>query len=226
MLRPCAAFAGLAFLALAACGGPAEPTWAPDVEVARWAVPHEGPSGRVTVFTVINNENGTGLHTGLLIEGDQRVLFDPAGTFKHPHAPERNDVLYGISDRVLDVYIDYHARERFDVKIQEVDVPISVARQLSADAQAYGAVPKAQCSLAISRLLSKTPGFETVSPSYSPNRTYRNVAELPGVRTRIVTDDDANDNHGVLLMAAKEAEALRLAEAESQRQAARRASAE
>jgi hypothetical protein len=225
MQRPCAALVGLAFLALAACGGPAEPTWAPDVEVTRWAVPHDGPA-RITVFTVVNNENGTGLHTGILIEGDQRVLFDPAGTFKHPHAPERNDVLYGVSDRVLDVYIDYHARERFDVRIQEVDVPISVARRLAAEAQAYGAVPKAQCSLSISRLLSETPGFETVRVTYMPNRIYEAVAQIPGVRTRVVTDDDANDNHGVLLMAAKEAEEMRLAEAEAQRQAARRASAE
>ncbi len=188
-------------------------------------MPHDGPA-RITVFTVVNNENGTGLHTGILIEGDQRVLFDPAGTFKHPHAPERNDVLYGVSDRVLDVYIDYHARERFDVRIQEVDVPISVARRLAAEAQAYGAVPKAQCSLSISRLLSETPGFETVRVTYMPNRIYEAVAQIPGVRTRVVTDDDANDNHGVLLMAAKEAEEMRLAEAEAQRQAARRASAE
>lgn len=207
MKRAGAIFVALSFLVLAACGGPAEPTWAPDAEVARWAQPNDGPT-RVTVFTVINNTNGAGRHTGLMIAGDERVLFDPAGTFHHPHAPERNDVHYGISDRVLAVYIDYHARETFDVQIQEVDVAPQVAQRLIAEAEAYGAVPKAQCSLAISRLLSRTPGFETVKVGYSPNRTAKGVAEVPGVRTRVVTDDDADDNHGVLLVAAKEAQAM------------------
>lgn len=207
MGRPGAGLLGLALLALAACGGPAEPLWAPDDEVARWSHANGGPA-RVTVFTVVNNENGSGLHTGLLIAGDERVLFDPAGTFRHPHAPERNDVLYGISDRLLDVYIDYHARESFDVQIQEIDVDSATAQRLIAQVEAYGAVPKAQCALAISRVLSETPGFETVTPGYFPNRTARSIAALPGVRTRVVTDDDANDNHGVLLVAARHAQAI------------------
>lgn len=208
MSRAGAAFAAVALFGLAACGGPAEPRWAPDAEVARWSYANGGPA-RVTVFTVVNNENGSGLHTGLMIAGDERVLFDPAGTFHHPQAPERNDVLYGITDRVLAVYVDYHARESFDVQIQEIDVDPAVARRMIDEVEAYGAVPKAQCSLAISRVLSRTPGFETVKPNYFPNRTAKFVAELPGVTTRVVTDDDADDNHGVLLLAAKEVQAMR-----------------
>jgi hypothetical protein len=215
-MRIGAVLLGGAVLALAGCGGPAEPVWAPDAEVARWSHPNDGPA-RVTVFTIVNNENGSGLHTGLMIAGDERVLFDPAGTFRHPQAPERNDVLYGMTDRVVDVYIDYHARESYDVKIQEIDVDPATAQRLISKAEAYGAVPKAQCSLAISRILSETPGFETVRASYMPKRTFESVAQLPGVRTRIVTDDDANGNHGVLLMAAKEAQAMREAQARSAR---------
>jgi hypothetical protein len=208
MRRPVAGLLGLCFLALAACGGPAQPLWAPDDEVARWSHPNDGPA-RVTVFTVLSNENGSGLHTGLMIAGDERVLFDPAGTFKHPHAPERNDVLYGISDQVLDVYIDYHARESFDVQIQELDIDPATAQRLIAQVEAYGAVPKAQCSLAISRVLSETPGFGTVTPGYFPKRIAQSMDQLPGVRTRVVTDDDANDNHGVLFVAARDAQASR-----------------
>lgn len=184
---------------LAGCGG--EQVWAPDEEVTRALYYVEGPS-KLTLFTVQSTRNGNGAHTGLMVSDTHRALFDPAGTFYFPGAPERNDVHFGMTDRVVAVYIDYHARETYDVVIQEVEVSPEVARQAMQLIQAYGAVPKAQCALSTSRILSQLPGFESIPVTWSPNRISDAFGELPGATYRRVTDDDADSNHGVLFEAA------------------------
>ncbi len=187
-------------LGLAACG--AEPIWAPDEAVARARYVPPGPP-TVTLLTMISNTSGAGGHSALLIDGEQRLLFDPAGTWHHPNAPERNDVFFGMGPQLYDFYMDYHARETYHVVVQEIDVSPAVAAQLSQAVQAYGAVPKAQCSLSISTILSDVPGWEHIGTSYFPARTMDRFAELPGVRTTRVYDDDSDDNWEILARQAR-----------------------
>lgn len=168
-----------------------------------------GPA-TVTLFTVQSTATGGGAHAGLMISGRERVLFDPAGTFGHPRAPERNDVHYGITEDVRKVYIDYHARVTFDVEIAEIEVSRAEADALIRAVEDYGAVPKAQCSLAVTRVLNTLPRFETVPVTYFPNVASRAFRALPGVDTRRVTDDDADANHGVLIRAREELEEMGL----------------
>jgi hypothetical protein len=196
-----AALAAASVLALAGCVG--EPVWAPEEEVMRALHYVEGPS-KLTLFTVQATRNGNGAHTGLMVSDTHRALFDPAGTFYVPGAPERNDVHFGMTDRVVAVYIDYHARVTYDVVIQEVEVSPEVARQAMQLIQSYGAVPKAQCGLSTSRILSQLPGFESIPVTWSPNRISQAFGELPGATYRRVTDSDADTNHGVLFEASKE----------------------
>lgn len=184
-------------LSLAACGGPAEPVWAPDAAVKQASYVHAGPA-KVTLFTVISTRNGSGGHSGLMINGAERVMFDPAGTFKVPFVPERNDVLFGMTERALAAYVDYHARPEWEVRVQELDVSPSQAAALLAAVKSYGAVPKAQCSLAISRILSGVPGFETIDVGYFPNALSGGFGDLPGVRARLVTDETADTSHNVI----------------------------
>ena len=88
--------------ALAACG--ADNKWADDADVrtARFVSP-EPPS--ITLFTVIGIPRGEGGHSALMINGSQRVIYDPAGSWQHPQIPERHDVLYGITDNFKRFYI-------------------------------------------------------------------------------------------------------------------------
>ena len=81
----------LAFAGLAGCAGTAASVWAPDEAVARARYVHEAPPS-ITLITVVNNTTGGGAHSALLINADERVIFDPAGTWHHPQLPERNDV--------------------------------------------------------------------------------------------------------------------------------------
>lgn len=182
-------------LALAACG--AESIFAPEEDVRAKAYSHPGPK-TLTLYTVINNRSGSGGHTGLLINGSQRVVWDPAGTWWDPKAPERNDLHYGMTDRLVDIYVDYHTRETYHTVIQEIEVPAEVAELAIQQAVSYGAVPKAACSFSTSQILSRLPGFESISTSYFPVKTMEAFAQIPGVTTRKVYDDDPDDNSSKL----------------------------
>lgn len=186
----------LALFSLAAC---AEPKWAPEAAVSRAAFRSTEPPS-ITLFTVVRPTNGNGGHSGLLINGTQRILFDPAGTFQHPSLPERNDVIYGMNDDMVDFYIDYHAREEWDVIEQKVFVTPAVAEQVARNAQDWGAVSKAHCARAITGVLAGVPGFENVGRTWFPASLQREFAQVPGVQTRRITDATARKDYGVELV--------------------------
>ena len=188
----------VAFLGLAACG--AEPKWAPQdqVDAARFVA--EEPTS-ITLYTVVS-KSGSGAHSAILVNGSERVMFDPAGTWHHPRLPERNDVHFGMTDRALAFYIDYHARETYDVIEQRIDVPPEVAEHVLRQVLAYGAVPKAMCTNATSSILRSTPGFQSLPSTWFPKRLSTALDEIPGVTRRVITDDDDDNNHGVLLVQA------------------------
>ena len=191
-----AAFLALAAFIVVGCAGPAEPVWAPDkaVEGARYA--HEGPA-KLTLYTVIATRNGSGAHSAIMVNADERVLFDPAGTFNVPFIPERNDVLFGMTPRAVSAYIDYHARPSHDVLIQEVTISPEQARRIATLIKTHGAVPKAQCALSIGGILQQVQGFEDVPRSYFPKTLQQAFAKRPGVETRRITDATADTSHNV-----------------------------
>lgn len=190
-----------ACLMLAACAGVTSSVMAPPEAVRAAAYVHPGPSS-ITLFTVLNNRNDGGAHSGLMINGTQRVMFDPAGSWQHPKVPERNDLHYGITPRIVAFYIDYHARETYRVVEQTVIVTPEVAALVMRRAAEYGAVPKAQCSNSISTILAGVAGFESLPRTWFPKKYMEAFGRLPGATTRVITDDDADKNHGVLLVQA------------------------
>ena len=154
-------------LFLAACG--AEPTWAPD-DAVRKATFASGEAPSITLYTVISKNTGAGGHSSLLVDGTQRVLFDPAGTFQYPLAPERNDVHFGMTERMRKLYIDYHAREDWFVREQKIYVSLETAEDLRRRVQAYGAVSKSMCANSISSVLSQRRALKVSRTPISPLR--------------------------------------------------------
>ena len=193
LVRPFAAL--VLVLGLSACA--AESVWAPDEVVSQARFIPDGPS-KIQLLTMISNRNGSGEHSALLIDGPERVLFDPAGSWYHPMAPERNDVFYGMSPQLYDFYIDYHARETYHVVVQELDVSPGQAAALIELVEAYGPVPPAQCSAAVSSVLMQVPGFGNMSRNLFPTRTMEQFAQIPGVRENRIYDDDSDDNYELL----------------------------
>jgi hypothetical protein len=182
-------------IGLAACAG--EPVWAPDEEVARARFASSGPP-TITLMTMVNTNSGNGGHAALLISGSERLLFDPAGSFHHPRLPERNDVVYGMTDAAVDFYIDYHSRENWRVYKQDIVVSQEVAEMALRAIRDYGAVPKAFCTNAITTILKDLPGFESIRVTMFPTAAQEAFAKLPGVVLTEYQDDDP-DNNGYLL---------------------------
>jgi hypothetical protein len=189
----------LALLGLAACG--AQSKWAPDdqVQAARFVA---GPPTYITLYTVVNKTSGSGAHSAILVNASERVIFDPAGSWYHPRLPERNDVHFGMTDKAIAFYVDYHARKTYDVIEQKVFVSPEVAELVLNRVKAYGAVPKAMCTNATSTVLRGVPGFESLPSTWFPKKLSQAFGALPGVTTRVITDDDDETNHGILLVQA------------------------
>ncbi|WP_281984332.1 hypothetical protein [Thalassorhabdomicrobium marinisediminis] len=180
-------------LALTACGGVARrEVLAPQADIDRVAYVHPGPK-RLTLMTMKNTGSDNGAHSGLIINASQQVLWDPAGTFGHDTIPERNDVHFGITPQLAELYISFHSRETYYTLIQEVDVSAEVAEQALQLAIANGPTPKAMCTAHTSRMLAQLPGFEHIRPTFFPNNLADQFAQTPGVRTRIHRENDADD---------------------------------
>lgn len=180
-------------LAVGVAGCGAEPVWAPDAEVQRAIYRHDAPPS-ITVITVVSNRSGSGGHSALLINGTQRLIFDPAGTWYHPQIPERNDVHFGMKDAAVAFYKDYHARETWHVVSHEIPVSSEVAAQAIALVKGYGAVPKAFCAQANGDVLSQLPGFEDAPKSFSPLALMKYADSRPGVTRDVFYDDSPADN--------------------------------
>lgn len=185
----------LALLTLAGCA--ADPVWAPDEAIRRVTYRQPGPP-RLTLLTMVSNDTGKGAHSALMINASQRVIWDPSGSFHHDSIPERNDLLYGITPAVADVYTRYHARKTWHVVIQEVDVSPEVAELAFRLARDNGAVMNAYCTNSTSTILGKLPGFESIRTVMYPVKLQKQFAQIPGVRTRTLHEYDDDDNSKVL----------------------------
>ncbi|KAF0115824.1 MAG: hypothetical protein FD150_848 [Rhodobacteraceae bacterium] len=187
----------VAALVLAACG--AEPKWAPQEQVDAARFVSEEPTS-ITLYTVVNKRTGSGAHSAILVNASERVIFDPAGTWYHPKLPERNDVHFGMTDKAIAFYLDYHTRVTYDTIEQKLFVSPEVAELILERVKAYGAVAKAMCTQANSSILRGVPGFESLPQTFYPKKLADAFGRLPGVTTRVITDEDADDNTGVLLV--------------------------
>jgi hypothetical protein len=189
VIRIIAAAALLA--ALSACapnkGGDSSPA-----EVAAAAYQAPGPR-TMTVFTMVNNRTGSGGHTALMINGSQRVIFDPAGSFRDPRLPERGDVLYGVTPGWLQAYKSAHARASHHVVSQEFQVTEAQAERALQLAASNGSVAGAYCTNSTTTLMRKIPGFEDIQTTFYPTKLMEQISRRPGVVTTKLYEDDEGD---------------------------------
>lgn len=184
-------FLCLSLLALAGCADERTRFDPPEV-IERAIYRHDGPPA-LTLYTMVSNATGQGAHSSIMINASQRVIFDPAGSVAHPAIAENGDVLYGITPRIADFYARAHARETYHVVIQRIEVPASTAEQALRLAIGNGAVSQAFCANATSNLLRQLPGFESIRPTFYPRKLSNQFGGLPGVTTRELRENDADD---------------------------------
>ncbi|SHI95829.1 hypothetical protein SAMN05444000_10446 [Shimia gijangensis] len=157
----------------------------------------DGGQPRLTLYTMVSNDTGSGAHTSLLINGSQRVAWDPAGSFRAEGIVARGDVVYGMSPKMVDYYTRYHARETYHVIIQELDVSPEIAEQALRTVASYGAVPQSQCALSTSAIMRSLPGFEALPSTYYPNKLEEAFAQYGPTRKEL-WEYDADDKSKVL----------------------------
>lgn len=178
-------FAVLAILS--ACG--TKPVYDPPEEIQSRAYVHDAPPS-LTLITMISNRTGAGGHSSLLINASQRTMYDPAGRYYNSTVPEYGDLLYGITPEILRRYVSFHARKTHHVVVQTVEVTPAVAEQAFALAKQRGTSWDAMCATNVTRILAKTQGFEHMGGSIFPARLMKNFADMPGVKTDEVFEDD------------------------------------
>lgn len=186
-----AVFGVAAALLLAGCEvyQPASPE---EISRARY-VSEEPPS--ITLVSMVNTRTGKSAHSALLINGSERVLYDPAGTFTHPDLPRRGDIHYGITPRFLDYYERYHARHSHFVHSQTVYVSRATADRVLANAQAIGPTPKMLCNTSVAAALKPVPPFTEVRSSIFPEASREDFARISGVRDSYVREADTGKNN-------------------------------
>lgn len=182
---------------MAACAqAPAIP-YASKERVAASAYREPGPY-TLTVMTMVSNNTGNGAHSSILINGTQRVIFDPAGSFVNERVPERDDVLYGVTPAVLAGYKSAHARQAYHVVSQTFEVTPEQANIALQLARTNGPVPKMYCTVATTSLLQQVPGFEDVRQTMLPTNLMEQLSRKPGVvEERYYEDDEGTILDGV-----------------------------
>lgn len=179
-----------ALLAVAGCAS--KQPYADSETIAAVSYRNPGPA-TLALYTMVNNRTGKGGHSSLIINASERVIFDPAGSFKSPVVPERNDVLFGITPGVELAYRGSHARSTFHVVIQTVEVTPEQAEIAYQLALQSGPVPGVYCANATSSLLKKVPGFESLNVTFYPTKLERQFGSMPGVKTERYYENDSPD---------------------------------
>jgi len=131
----------LSLVALVGCG--AERQAASQEPLAYTPYVAEGPA-TITLITSINGRSNSGAHSALVINGSERVLYDPAGSWAlmDGMAPERDDMHFGMFPAALDNYIAFQSNGIFYATEQTIVVPLAVADQAIATAKAQGSTPR------------------------------------------------------------------------------------
>lgn len=187
-----AIFLGLS-LFLAGCANPNAGTALP-AEIAASRAANPAPAS-ITLLTMVNDRNGFGEHSALLINGSQQIIYDPAGSFRHSQLPRRDDVVYGVTPRFADYYNSYHARFGYFVRVQKLDITLAQADAMIAASIERGSVPKLFCATAISDVLNDFPQFASFPSTFFPGAIMKRFAEVDGIITTEVREDDVGQNY-------------------------------
>lgn len=187
-----------AVAALAGCtnDAPRIPDSSPD-RVARAVYRHDGPP-ELTLLTMIGNETNSGAHTAMVVNGSQRILWDPAGSFRNERIVERGDVVYGATPQLVDTFTRFHARKTHHVVVQTLPVSAEVAEAMLQRMLVAGNQAAANCTRSTSSILASVPQFAQISTTWFPKALMDQWGQIPGVTTRRFYETDDPDRFKAL----------------------------
>lgn len=148
----------------------------------------------ISLMSMVSEASERSEHVGILINGSQRVLYDPAGDYYVLSRPRRDDIHYGMTDQWVQHYESFHSRLGFYVEKLTIPVSLQVADLAIARSQERGETYHTQCATSASWVLSGLPGFERIPRTMSPDTIRQVFATLPGVQTDIIRESDRGQN--------------------------------
>lgn len=144
----------------------------------------------IALVSMVDRRDERAAHTAMIINASQRIIYDPAGTFQHPSMPERGDVHYGATDRMVDYYERYHARFSHYVHTQKIYVTPELAERVLRRTEAQGPSPKMFCTINTAQILKDMPEFSYIKVGFFPENLRRQIAKYPGVVDTYVVEED------------------------------------
>ncbi len=181
------------FAALSACTKP-EYTRATQSEV-RAAYYHSDAPPSISLLNMVNENTDSSEHAGLLINGSQRVLYDPAGDYWVKGRPRKDDIHYGMTDQWVRQYESFHARLGYYVLKQTIYVDQAVADLAIRKAQEKGETYHTQCASSITWVLRQLPGFSSIPQTMFPDHLRNSFARLPNLKVEYFYEDDVGQNY-------------------------------
>ncbi len=190
---------------VAGCGRPSYRR-ATAEEVSRSFYSHDGPI-ELSLLSAVATLGNSSEHSALLINGSQRVIYDPAGTYdpaKEPSwyvHPRKYDIHYGVNDLALRQYIVSHARIGYFVEQLSRRITLEQADRAIELCEERGETNFSLCAVSCSWVLQRLDGFETVKTSLFPQKIREDFMNLSDVsRTRYYQQDsEKNIASGVRL---------------------------
>lgn len=192
MIRLSQLIAVLTLVLLSACADPSSDP-VEKINSARYVNP-EPPS--ITLLTMVNEDGDFGEHSAILINASQQVLYDPAGSFRDDRLARSRDVHYGVTPYLEAYYKSYHARYGYYVVAQKVMVTPEIAETIFQRAVAEGTTGQLRCGVAASSVLNGVPMFSSIPTTYFPGKIRDAFANIPGVSTSYVYENDRGKNYG------------------------------
>lgn len=165
--------------------GCAQYVWAPDEDVENARYVHNGPPA-LMLITTVHAQKRSGAHSALMINADERVLFDPSGLLEYPMV-ERNDVMFGITPKMADLFVRAHVGRKYEATVQYIEVDAKTAAMVKNMVMENGPARPATCTLTVSSILKEVPGFEDIKPTWFPKNLSRQFGQMDGVIEQVIT---------------------------------------
>lgn len=140
---------------------------------------------RIAVFEL--QQPSLAFHTGLIIHAPEgRVIYDPAGFWHHPDAPRINDVSYGMTPELEELYLTRRSpglrSGNWVVHLFESEVPPAVASRAVAIAEARKPLFFGACAWGLTTLLAQLPGFQDMRTALLPLGALEQLQERNDLR--------------------------------------------
>ena len=170
----------LALAILTACGGVVHGN-APEV-AARAHYVHNGPP-EIALITIIHKPTDFMWHSALLINADERVLFESGGFWNDPDDHRLNDIVFNMTDERLAKYADHRGNLAvWDIVMHRVPVSAQVAMAAKQRAMGHESVVAGFCAQGVASVLQVVPGLEGLGNVILPHDLVPLMEKMPGVR--------------------------------------------